>query len=112
MKLYATTTSERASKGQGGNKYLAIIISGENNVPLWKVLVRHSQTEDAPYYDLQVDNVTRKFDGYKSVIAERSLPKTKGNKQKGEKYCTSCGFVEAQDGEYCTKCGIKMTYRI
>lgn len=24
MKLYATTTSERASKGQGGNKYLSI----------------------------------------------------------------------------------------
>lgn len=26
MKLYATTTSERATKGQGGNKYLMIEI--------------------------------------------------------------------------------------
>ena len=30
MKLYALTTSERASKGQGGNDYLEISISGEN----------------------------------------------------------------------------------
>ena len=27
MKLYATTTSERASKGQGGNKYLNVFIN-------------------------------------------------------------------------------------
>ena len=26
MKLYATTKSERASKGQGGNEYLKIIV--------------------------------------------------------------------------------------
>lgn len=30
MKLYATTTSERASKGQGGNKYLEIDVYDEN----------------------------------------------------------------------------------
>ena len=30
MKLYATTTSERASKGQGGNEYLKIIVLNEN----------------------------------------------------------------------------------
>ena len=29
MKLYATVTSERASEGQGGNKYLDIIITGD-----------------------------------------------------------------------------------
>jgi len=33
MKLYATTTSERASKGQGGNDYLQIeITDGEKNI--------------------------------------------------------------------------------
>ncbi len=34
MKLYATTTSERASKGQGGNKYLIVNIQDEykNNI--------------------------------------------------------------------------------
>lgn len=30
MKLYATTTSERASKGQGGNDYLIIEVLDEN----------------------------------------------------------------------------------
>ena len=29
MRLYATTTSERASKGQGGNKHLKIIVRNE-----------------------------------------------------------------------------------
>lgn len=29
MKLYATTTSERASKGQGGNEYLDIAIRND-----------------------------------------------------------------------------------
>lgn len=35
MKLYATTTSERASKGQGGNKFLTVHLqvgSGRINV--------------------------------------------------------------------------------
>lgn len=31
MKLYATTTSERASKGQGGNKLLNIDITAGNS---------------------------------------------------------------------------------
>ncbi len=30
MKLYATTTSERASKGQGGNEFLEIELSIDN----------------------------------------------------------------------------------
>ena len=34
MKLYATVTSERASKGQGGNKYLEIEIIDEERLPL------------------------------------------------------------------------------
>jgi hypothetical protein len=29
MKLYATTTSERASKGQGGNKDILVVITAE-----------------------------------------------------------------------------------
>lgn len=32
MKLYATTTSERATKGQGGNEYLQIQLSGEDKI--------------------------------------------------------------------------------
>ena len=31
MKLYSTITSERASKGQGGNKYIEIVLLQEIN---------------------------------------------------------------------------------
>lgn len=39
MLLYATTTSERASKGQGG-EWLDIVITDENKKPLWTIKVR------------------------------------------------------------------------
>lgn len=47
MKLYATVSSERATKGQGGNKELDIIIQAEklNGIPtrdqVLRVLVRN-----------------------------------------------------------------------
>lgn len=34
MRLYATTTSERATKGQGGNEYLDISITGSHETEL------------------------------------------------------------------------------
>ena len=51
MKLYATTTSERASKGQGGNKFICInllnekkeIVTEINYMPS-SVTVRHFDT--------------------------------------------------------------------
>lgn len=39
MKLYATTTSERASKGQGGNDYLTITITNEDGENIAQVNV-------------------------------------------------------------------------
>jgi hypothetical protein len=45
MKLYATTTSERASKGQGGNEYLEIEISGENMQSLWFIKITKEKIE-------------------------------------------------------------------
>ncbi len=47
MKLYATVTSERASKGQGGNDYLDIDIfcgTTANSVTLARLTVRPSET--------------------------------------------------------------------
>ena len=44
MKLYATTTSERATKGQGG-EYLEISISDKDKQPLWQVSIS-DDTED------------------------------------------------------------------
>jgi hypothetical protein len=50
MKLYATTTSERATKGQGG-KYLNIQLSGEDNQPLGVISIRY-QEDKKEYYGL------------------------------------------------------------
>jgi hypothetical protein len=48
MKLYATTTSERASKGQGGNDYLDIRIYGDEGVRFCKITVLPSEYRKMP----------------------------------------------------------------
>lgn len=40
MKLYATTTSERASKGQGGNDFLEIHVEDENRHTFLELLIK------------------------------------------------------------------------
>ena len=40
MKLYATTTSERASKGQGGNEFLNTVITSEEGQKLVTVEIK------------------------------------------------------------------------
>lgn len=74
MKLYATTTSERATKGQGGNKQLNLAIYIDNR--------------EKPRYRL---HVTKREDESTDVVLvdmERPYPNTvfedtiKGNKKK------------------------------
>jgi hypothetical protein len=82
MKLYATTTSERASKSQGGNKYLDIRIKDENKQEILTVSI-------APYTDSIGDGVTAKIywaehiyiNGHHGLDAEIT---TKGKKQKDD----------------------------
>lgn len=49
MKLYATTTSERASKGQGGNNRLDIQLQGENGQELGVISLRIDK-DNQEYY--------------------------------------------------------------
>ena len=61
MKLYATTTSERASKGQGGNKYLDIDIyvgNAKNPHLLTSLRVEHKQNIVEPM------GTAQSLDGY------------------------------------------------
>lgn len=47
MKLYATTTSERASKGQGGNEYIYIdLLVGDlkNQINAGRISLTHDET--------------------------------------------------------------------
>lgn len=100
MKLYATTTSERASKGQGGNKQLVIDIQGEKleGIPtrqnLFKLVL-----------DVEDNKLTATIwdytEGNEILLYPRhcSTPPTKGEKQKDEicrhhvtkRTCYTCG---------------------
>ncbi len=58
MKLYATTTSERASKGQGGNKYLeiAIQVELEDGTRDHFTTMRLEKNENNGLYQLRIDD--------------------------------------------------------
>lgn len=50
MKLYATTTSERATSGQGGNQFLKIMIqAGKDRRHIVKLYITESQTKPDQY---------------------------------------------------------------
>lgn len=85
MKLYATTTSERATKGQGGNKYLDItILDGDKLKPRKTVKI-----------DVWIDNSGHTMLKYEDCMGNRIYhditleTAEKGNKQKGE---IDCGY--------------------
>ena len=77
MKLYATTTSERATKGQGGNKYLIIEIKAERfeGIPTRANLYRLSLSDNNGklYAELL------KYSNHETIVLE-----PKGERQKGE----------------------------
>ena len=81
MKLYATTTSERASKGQGGNKYIIIEVLNENQNELLSLYVKE-KGDGLVHITLTRPKPTTKelevlWQGY-------TRAKEKGKSQKGE----------------------------
>lgn len=94
MKLYATVSSERASKGQGGNKYVNIeVLYQEAGVN--RVLSRLNVVIEEGEARLYADN--------HGVIASANI---KGEQQKGETLekcthgkrvygrCSECGYLD------------------
>jgi hypothetical protein len=93
MKLYAKTTSERASKGQGGNKFLNIDITvGERDyqVDAGRVAVR----EDGNWF--YIDYYEPSKDEGKNLLTIEQ----KGKKQKGEE----CLHNYCDDNRKCIAC--------
>jgi hypothetical protein len=101
MNIYATTTSERASKGQGGNKYLNIELKDEyENI----ILSLHYQNDDKKMY---LSCVKGEFWALSALNTHTRLAlnelEQKGKSQKGEKlhihpntgsilkHCPTCG---------------------
>lgn len=77
MKLYATITSERASEGQGGNKYLDIKVIDENRHDI--CIIRVENREDEIYVETSVNDETGDY--LKNIY---SVTKPKGKKAKRE----------------------------
>ena len=89
MKLYATTTSERASKGQGGNNKIEIILTYGNERKVFKKLVFSMEKQGSA----EIYNLTDGEDWNAETIVFQ-----KGNKQETAKH----HFTECPDGFNCT----------
>lgn len=75
MRLYGTVTSERASKGQGGNQLL-IDVFDENRM---KIVEGEIKIVDGKYHIYISTTIDRETDQCIDYVEE-----TKGNKQKGD----------------------------
>jgi len=108
MKLYATTTSERASKGQGGNEYIVADFSvnreiiGQIELYLYDD-AKHYGTDNNEWV-LKFRNGSDKEDNDWEILAQDNIPnklaQTKGKKQKGE-ICRHCGKIHKKDTAIC-----------
>ena len=116
MKLYATVSSERATKGQGGNTQIVINlrVGSKSRREIANIVLKAEGDRFTLEY-FEVEGTTRPMKK-RRILLDSGLLETKGKKQKGDNtgkhYCTNCGYVEAQEGKNCTNCGVKMSYRI
>lgn len=99
MKLYSTISSERASKGQGGNEYIDIDLHDENRVHIAR-LVFMQDANDARRYILVEDCFFRsdklEIRAYQTYeqIPLKELENKRGKRQKGETDCEKYGCSE------------------
>ena len=75
MKLYATVTSERATKSQGGNKRIDIQLQGNEGVALGVIVLREITPNNY--------HIGYIYQGQHVRVASHIFPQ-KGEKQKGE----------------------------
>lgn len=93
MKLYATITSERATKGQGGNKLIEItlIIDPVKRKEVGRVIMRYGDKGEGEHegYTIFYYPITSNCEEQKIKNGRILLYQEKGEKQKGEK-CLNC----------------------
>ena len=71
MKLYATTTSERASKGQGGNDYLNIdILINDRTQPAFRARIINDEKLGQTYITFQSYHLQKWTDVYQTTVFE------------------------------------------
>lgn len=116
MKLYATVTSERATKGQGGNDYIEIELKAFDRVhPIGNIILEvttDGSDENRQYLltwkDALWDDrmILREGHEKEGLIQTAEAPPTKGKQQKGKK-CGNCGREATQsigDINRCERC--------
>jgi hypothetical protein len=94
MKLYATTTSERATKGQGG-KHIDIQLQGEGGQELGVISARYDEYNKE--YFLNYWHKSK-------CISINRIKEVKGKSQKGE--CKICKFTNNIDLDKNGVCGV------
>lgn len=85
MKLYGTITSERATKGQGGNEYLLIDLLDENQNKFLQIHVTtaHSHAR-GEHKNIYIYNPKAE---YVAISQTDFIEKEKGKRQKDEAIC-------------------------
>ena len=102
MKLYATTTSERATKGQGGNHLEITIQGGEYRDILARIMIECGDGKQLPFYTKIIDGDYNFLVNLKSNIAFY-LDNLKVNK------CIECNKVLPEEYTgYCYQCNEKI----
>jgi hypothetical protein len=100
MKLYANTTSERASKGQGGNREIVIelTIDEKERKMIGRVVMRYEEDAGYTVYYYPITETTGK--GGRILLHEE-----KGKKlQKAKCLMQDCNRDATQDSGYCHSC--------
>ena len=103
MKLYGQIESERASKGQGGNDYLIILIKDEEGENIAKINVYNDKENDQVITTFQPLNCQESKDGLaierqtrRYFTANNSGKQTKGKRQTSD-ICRHCGRVHRKN---------------
>jgi len=107
MKLYATTTSERASKGQGGNNKIVvnIKIDGEKRMEIGNLVLTctsfpGNKTLPKDFFELTYYPINENCTDQKLNSGKITLYQTRGKSQKGE-ICRHCGKIHKGDFAIC-----------
>jgi hypothetical protein len=99
MKLYATTTSERATKGQGGNDYLYLEVVNEFKQPLLTVKIVKGIVYAIPNQAYQM-TVRNWIENKETKTLIKGIEKAE--KQKTAIRCHKCVMFT---NNICDKCG-------
>lgn len=95
MKLYATVSSERATKGQGGNEYLEIELKvNDRENPIGYIVLDYIDDvkEGRAYCDEWILKFSRDKEDWNIIAQGHTNYQTKGEKQKGERMPCKTGL--------------------